>query len=358
MNIHDMLQMLVDRNGSDLHIMVGSAPTLRIDGQLIPVEGAPILKKEHVELLVHPLMSQEQKDYIVVNKEVDFAYQFKDQGRFRINVYSQLGNISAALRLIPNKIKTIDELQLPPVFHELTKFKQGLVLITGPTGEGKSTTLAAMVEEINLTRSEHILTIEDPVEFVHVPQRSVISQRELHQDTHSWEIALRSALREDPDVVLVGEMRDYETISAAITVAETGHLVFATLHTNSAAQTLDRIIDVFPEHQQSQVRQQLAATLQAIVSQRLVPMVGGGRIAATEVLIANSAIRNLIREAKTYQLDNVLQTSAEQGMMLFEASLLSWVQRGAISMETARLYAIRPEEFDRISGGGVVQGGA
>jgi twitching motility protein PilT len=354
MNIHDMLQMLVDRNGSDLHIVVGSPPLLRVDGALIPIEGTPLLKKEHVELLIHPLMTQEQKDYVIVNKEVDFGYQFKDVARFRANVYYQLGTISAALRLIPSKIKTIDELQLPPVFHELTKFRQGLVLLTGPTGEGKSTTLAAMIEEINLTRSEHILTIEDPVEYVYLPQKSVISQREIHQDTHSWDIALRSALREDPDVVLVGEMRDYETIAAAITVAETGHLVFATLHTNTASQTVDRIIDVFPEHQQAQVRQQLSVSLQAIVSQRLIPMSSGGRVAATEVMLANSAVRNLIREGKTYQIDNVLQTSSEQGMMLLETSLMQWVQRGAISMETARKYALRPEELDRISGG-VVQ---
>jgi twitching motility protein PilT len=260
-----MLQMLVDRKGSDLHIVVGSPPCLRIDGALVPIEGSPILKREHAELLIHPLMTQEQKDYVVVNKEVDFGYQFKDQGRFRVNVYYELGSISAALRLIPNKIRTIDELQLPPIFHTFTQFKQGLVLLTGPTGEGKSTTLAAMIEEINQTRAEHVLTIEDPIEYVYQPQKSVISQREIHQDTHSWEIALRSALREDPDVVLVGEMRDYETIAAAITVAETGHLVLATLHTNSASQTIDRIIDVFPEHQQAQVRQQLAMTLQAIV---------------------------------------------------------------------------------------------
>lgn len=357
MNIHDMLQMLIDRNGSDLHIVVGSPPMLRVDGALIAVEGAPILKKEHAELLVFPIMTQEQKDYVTVNKEVDFAYQFKDAGRFRVNVYHQQNVVSAALRLIPSKIKTIDELQLPPIIHNLTQYKQGLVLLTGSTGEGKSTTLAAMIEEINLTRAEHILTIEDPVEFVHLPQKSIISQRELHQDTHGWEIALRSALREDPDVVLVGEMRDYETISAAITVAETGHLVFATLHTNNAAQTVDRIIDVFPEHQQAQVCQQLSVSIQAVVSQRLVPMNGGGRVAATEVMIATPAIRNLIREGKTFQIDNVIQTSAETGMMLMEASLAEWVQRGALSWDRAREYALRPDEFDRISGGNHGQAG-
>jgi len=350
MNIHDMLQMLVDRSGSDLHVVVGMPPMLRVDGALAAIDGAPVLKKEHAELLIFPIMSQEQKDYVTVNKEVDFAYQFKDIARFRVNVYFQQNVISAALRLIPTKIKSIDELQLPQIIHDFTKFKQGLVLLTGPTGEGKSTTLASIIQEINMTRAEHILTIEDPVEFIHHPQKSIISQRELHQDTHGWEIALRSALREDPDVVLVGEMRDYETISSAITVAETGHLVFATLHTNNAAQTVDRIIDVFPEHQQSQIRQQLSVSLQAVVSQRLVPMNGGGRIAATEIMIATPAIRNLIREGKTFQIDNVIQTSAEVGMMLMEASLAEWVQRGAISLERAREYALRPDEFDRISG--------
>lgn len=351
MNIHDMLQMVIDRSGSDLHVVAGFPPSLRVDGQLLPIEGAPVLKKEQAELLIFPLLTQEQKDYVTVNKEVDFGYQFKDQGRFRINVYYQQGYISAALRLIPQKIRSIDELQLPPIFHQLTELRQGLVLLTGPTGEGKSTTLAAMIQEINTTRSEHILTIEDPIEFVHTPQKSILSQREIHQDTHSWEIALRSALREDPDVVLVGEMRDFETIAAAITVAETGHLVYATLHTNSAAQTIDRIIDVFPEHQQEQVRQQLASTLQAVVSQRLIPIIGGGRVAATEVMMATPAIRNLIREGKTYQIDNVMQTSSEQGMMLMEASLIQWVQRGVISVETAKAYSLRPDEFDRLSGG-------
>jgi twitching motility protein PilT len=351
MNIHDMLQNLIDRTGSDLHIVVGSPPSIRVDGVLFPIEGTPVLQKEQAETLIFPIMTQEQKDYVTVNKEVDFGYQFKDQGRFRVNVYYEQGNLSASLRLIPSKIKTIDELQLAPIFHQLTQFRQGLVLLTGPTGEGKSTTLAAMIEEINITRADHILTIEDPVEFVYTPQKSVISQREVHQDTHSWEIALRSALREDPDVVLVGEMRDFETIAAAITVAETGHLVFATLHTNSAAQTIDRIIDVFPEHQQSQIRQQLAGSLQAIVAQRLVPKIDGGRVAATEILIVTPAVRNLIREQKTFQLDNVIQTSGEMGMSLLETSLMQWVQRGSISAEVAKEYAVRPEEFERLIGG-------
>ncbi len=352
MAVPEMLQLLIDRKGSDLHLVAGYPPAIRVDGQLFAIDGQPRLTRELVEQLVITFMTQEQRDYVTVNRELDFSYQFKDLARFRVNAYFQQGVLSAALRLIPTQIKTIDELMLPPIFHEFTKYKQGLVLLTGPTGEGKSTTLAAIIQEINQNRSDHIVTIEDPIEFVHIPERSIISQREVHQDTNSWEIALRSALREDPDVVLVGEMRDFETISAAITVAETGHLVFATLHTNSASQTIDRIIDVFPEHQQSQIRQQLSLTLQAVVSQRLVPKVSDGRVAATEIMIATSAVRNLIREQKTFQLDNVIQTSSEQGMSLMENSLIQWATRGTITFETARMYSIRPEEFDRLSGKG------
>lgn len=350
MNIFDILQMLVERNGSDIHIIKGAPPTLRVDGSLFPIEGAPILTKDQCEALVVPLLTREQKEYVLVNKEVDFGYQFKDLARFRINVYSHQGALGAALRLIPNTIKTVEELGLPPALRELTKYRQGLILITGPTGEGKSTTLAAIIEEINRTRAEHILTIEDPVEFVYQGKKSIISQREINQDTHGWEIALRSALREDPDVVLVGEMRDYETIAAAITVAETGHLVFGTLHTASAAQTVDRIIDVFPAAQQQQIRQQLAATLQAVVSQRLIKMVSGGRVAAHEVMFGTPAVRNLIREQKTHQIDNVIQTSGEMGMMLIETSLANLLQRGAISADAAREASFRPEEMARLLG--------
>lgn len=351
MNINDIMDMLVQQVGSDIHLMVGSQPTLRVNGELLPIEGSPILTKDQMEALIYPLMNQEQKDFVLVNKEIDFGYQHQDKGRFRVNIYSQKNTLAAAMRLIPAKVKTIDELQLPDIFHKLTKYKQGLVLVTGPTGEGKSTTLAAVIEEINLARAEHILTIEDPVEFVYEPKKSIVSQRELNQDTHGWDIALRSALREDPDVVLVGEMRDFETISSAITVAETGHLVFATLHTATAAQTIDRIIDVFPAHQQGQIRQQLAATVQAIISQRLLPRVQGGRIAAFEILLASSGVRNLIREGKTYQIDNIIQTSAEQGMMLFETNLASLVQQGQITPEKAAEYAFRPDELARLIGG-------
>lgn len=350
MNIYDLLQLLVDKEGSDIHIVPNTLPSIRVHGELIPIEGAPVLSPEQAEALIYPILSQEQKDYVKVNKELDFGYQFLDKGRFRTNVYHVQGNIAAALRLIPTRVKTIDELQLPPIFHEFAKYRQGLVLLTGPTGEGKSTTLAAIIDEINSQRQEHILTIEDPIEFVYTPKKSVISQREINSDTLGWDIALKSALREDPDVVLVGEMRDYETIASAITVAETGHLVFATLHTATAAQTIDRIIDVFPAAQQSQIRQQLAATIQAVVSQRLLPRVGGGRVAALEVMIANPAIRNLVRESKTYQIDNVIQTSGDAQMVLMETHLASMVKQGLITTEVAHTYAFRQEDITRLLG--------
>ena len=296
------------------------------------------------------MLTSQQKDYFKTNREIDLGYQYQNKGRFRINVYQQKGELAAELRLIPAKIKTLEELNMPEIFHEFTKFRQGLMLVTGPTGEGKSTTLAAMIEEINRTRSEHILTIEDPVEFVYQPQKSIVSQREMNNDTHSWAAALKSSLRQDPDVVLVGEMRDHESIAAALTVAETGHLVFATLHTTSASQTIDRIIDVFPSDQQNQIRQQLASTLQAVVSQRLIPVTAGGRTAAVEILVASSAIRNLIREQKVFQIDNVMQTSGEAGMKLMESSLAELVQRGTISKETAINYSFRPTELARLIG--------
>lgn len=351
MTIYEMMEKVVQLKASDIHIVVGMNPLYRLDGELFPFEGSTILTKEVAEELVLAIMTQEQKDYVLVNKEIDFGYQFKEFGRFRINVYYQQGTLSAALRLIPAKVRTIEELKLPQIFHEFTQYNQGLVLLTGPTGEGKSSSLAAMIEEINASRARHILTIEDPIEFSYQPIKSLISQREILQDTHAWDIALRSALREDPDVVLVGEMRDFETISSTLTIAETGHLVFATLHTNTAAQTIDRIIDVFPDSQQGQVRQQLAAVLQAIVSQRLIPVAGGGRVAATEILVVNPAVRNLIREGKTFQIDNVIQTSSEAGMISMENSLLSWVQQGVITLAKAREYAFRPDQFDRLVGG-------
>lgn len=353
MDIQQLLQMVVDRNASDLHLVVGVPPMLRVDGSLVPVEGQANLTSEQVVDLVNGVLTPEQKDLLAVNKEVDFSYQFHELGRFRINAYHEKGLLAAALRLIPSHIRTVNDLQLPSICHSFAQLRQGFILVTGPTGHGKSTTLAAIIDEINKTRPMHIVTIEDPIEYVYTPDLSIISQRELHADTHSWEIALRSVLREDPDVVLVGEMRDYETISAALTVAETGHLVFATLHTNSAAQTVDRVIDVFPEHQQAQVRMQLANTLEAVFSQRLVPAKNGGRVAAAEVLLATPAVRNIIREAKTHQIDNVISTSAEMGMMTLESSLATWVKKEVVALDKAQEYSLRPEELMRLVKGGM-----
>ncbi|MBP7740750.1 type IV pilus twitching motility protein PilT [Candidatus Woesebacteria bacterium] len=350
MNIYDMLDLLISQNGSDIHIIVGTPPMLRVHGELTPIEGTPALTVEQAESLINPIMTQEQQDYVKVNKELDFGYQFENKGRFRVNAYHAQGSLAAALRLIPTDIKTIDELQLPPILHDFASINQGLVLLTGPTGEGKSTTLAAMIDEINSRDHKHIITIEDPVEFIYKPKKSIISQREINHDTHSWEVALKSVLREDPDVVLIGEMRDYETISSAITIAETGHLVFATLHTLSASQTIDRIIDVFPSAQQSQVRQQLASAMKAIVAQRLLPAIGGGRIPSLEILVANSAVSNLIREEKTHQIDSVIQTSSDKGMILFESYLQQLVQRGAITKEVAMNNAFRPDDMARLLG--------
>lgn len=349
MSIQEYLEIVVKKESSDLHIIAGSPAMIRIDGTLIPVSPAP-LSPEETESLVFELLSPEQKEMLLVNKELDFSFALGDVARFRVNAYFQKGYISAALRLIPNYIKSIEELNLPRILHNFSKLRQGFVLVTGPTGHGKSTSIASMINEINQSKSLHIVTIEDPIEYVYPKGKSLVSQREMHLDTHSWEIALRSALREDPDVVLVGEMRDYETIAAAITVAETGHLVFATLHTNSASQSIDRIIDVFPENQQMQVRLQLASTIAGIISMRLIPSIGGGRLPAVEILLANPAVQTSIREAKTHQIDNIIQTSGEHGMILMDASLAYLVKAGRISLETARSYSIRPEELDRLVG--------
>ncbi len=350
LDIMAVLDYLVQQEGSDVHIIAGSPLSLRINGELVFPFGQEPLTVEMSQQLIYPLMTQEQKDFVKVNKEIDYGYQYQDKGRFRINVYHALGGLAAALRLIPARIKKIDELNLPDIFHQFSKFKQGLVLLTGPTGEGKSTTLAAIIDEINETRSEHIITIEDPVEFLHTPKKSIISQREVGDDTNGWDIALRSVLREDPDIVLIGEMRDFETIAAAITIAETGHLVFSTLHTNTATETLNRLVDVFPAVQQEQIRQQLAATIKAVASQRLLPTVDGKRVAAVETLIINGAVRNLIRENKTYQIESIMQTSGGEGMILFENYLKELLMRNIITKETALEWAFRPKEMSRVLG--------
>ncbi len=348
MNIKDLLQLTVDRNASDLHIIAGIPPTIRVDGQLSPVPNEAVLTPEAVASLIKEVTTAEQLERLNVNREIDFSLSFSDKARFRANAYTQKGSVAIAFRRIPLAIPKIDSLNLPKILHSFTNLRQGFVLVTGPTGHGKSTTLAAMLDEINANRETHIVTIEDPVEFVFRPQRSIISQREMHSDTHSWPIALRSVLREDPDVVLVGEMRDYETIAAALTVAETGHLVFATLHTNSAAQSVDRIVDVFPEEQQEQIKLQLSNVIEAVFSQRLIPALPTGRVVGYELLLGTTAIRTAIREGKTHQIDGIIQTSQEAGMNTLERSLATLVKEGKISLDVAQSWSLRPEELTRL----------
>lgn len=349
LNINKILDIAIERNASDIQISVGYPVMIRIDGSLIAVN-EHIVSPLNAEELIMPVLSEQKKELLEVNREVDLAYSplHSAEARFRINAYYSKGNLTAAFRLIPSKIRTIEELMLPPIYNQLIKMGQGLVLVTGPTGHGKSTTLAAMLQSINMTRSVHMITIEDPIEYMFQPSKAVIDQREMHDDTHSWTVALKSALRQDPDVILVGEMRDYETIASTITLAETGHLVFATLHTNSASQTVDRIIDVFPENQQAQIRTQLANILEAVVAQRLIPIEGGGRRAVSEIMLGNPAVRNLIREGKTHQIDNVIRTSSDIGMVSLEQSLVKLVRDGLITMERAQEYAVHPEEVVRL----------
>ncbi len=348
LRIEMLLEECIKRNASDLHIQVGLQPILRIDGELIAIANTPVLTPQMVQKFVFATLDEAQQKILLKDKEFDYSFAFGELGRFRANAFYERGNLAGAFRLIPNKIKTVAELGLPGIVENFSEYPRGLVLVTGPTGSGKSTTLAAIVDKINREKSLHILTIEDPIEFTHKSQRSVVVQREVHYDTYSFSAALRSALREDPDVVLIGEMRDLETISSAITIAETGHLVLATLHTNSAAQSVDRMIDVFPAHQQPQVRSQLSNMLMAICAQRLVPSIGGGRIVAAEIMIANSAIRSLIREGKTHQIDSMIQTGASAGMQTMDTTLAKLVASGKIAYQEARDYAVDVENFDRL----------
>ena len=324
---------------------------LRVDGSLDAIPGTEILSEQAVEALVFAILDEDQKQILLKDKEFDFSFAFGDLGRFRVNAFHERGNLAAALRLIPNEILTIEQLGLPDTVNKFAEYPRGLVLVTGPTGSGKSTTLAALVDKINSERAQHIITIEDPIEFTHKSKKSVLVQREVHYDTFSFSAALRSSLRQDPDVVLIGEMRDLETIASAITIAETGHLVFATLHTNSAAQSIDRMIDVFPPHQQPQIRSQLSNILMAICSQRLVPSIGGGRVAAAEIMIATPAVRNIVREGKTHQLDAVIQTGAEYGMQSMDKTLVSMIHTGKITYDEARNFAVDIEELDRLMRG-------
>ena len=351
LRIEILLEEIVRKNASDLHLQVGLPPMMRVDGVLTPFSGYSQLSAEEVEQLVFAILDDDQRKILIKDKEFDFSFAFGDLGRFRVNAFHEKGNLAASLRLIPNQIKTINELGLPSVIQSFADYPRGLILVTGPTGSGKSTTLAALINKINSEKAQHIITIEDPIEFTHKSKRSAIVQREVHYDTYSFSAALRSSLRQDPDVVLIGEMRDLETISAAITIAETGHLVFATLHTNSAAQSIDRMIDVFPPHQQPQVRSQLANILQGICAQRLVPAIGGGRVVAAEIMVANPAIRNIIREGKTHQLDTVIQTGADQGMQTMDRTLVKMVQSGIVTYDDAREFAVDLVEFERLMRG-------
>jgi len=351
LKIEALLEQVIRMDASDLHLQVGLPPMLRVDGSLRPVDEMAALEPAGLEKLIFSVLDEDQKEILLKDKEVDFSFAFGNYGRFRVNAFHERGNIAAALRLIPSKVRTLEDLQMPKVLQDFTKFPRGLVLVTGPTGSGKSTTLAAMVDKINAEQSKHILTIEDPIEYAHNSKKSIVVQREIHYDTYSFAAALRSSLRQDPDVVLIGEMRDLETIAAAVTIAETGHLVLATLHTNSAAQSIDRMIDVFPPHQQQQIRVQLAGMLQGICSQRLVPSIGGGRAVAAEILVATGAVRNIIREGKTHQLDAVIQTGAEYGMQSMDRVLVSLVQEGKITYDEAKNFAIDLQELDRLMRG-------
>ncbi len=343
--LNDLLITTAKQNASDLHLAVGRRPTLRVDGVLVPIQKEPQLTREAVEGVISALITPEQKKVFLEKKQLDFAYSFEDKARFRVNVYFQRGYMSASLRLIPARIRTVEELNLAPILHEFPKLSQGFVLIVGPAGHGKSTTLAAMLDEVNHNRTDHIVTIEDPIEYIFTQDRCIVSQREVGADALSFHSALRTVLRQDPDVIMIGEMRDTISIATAMTAAETGHLVFSTLHTNSASQTIDRVIDSFPAEQQGQIVSQLASTLVGIISQRLIPRLSGGRIPALEIMITNPAVRNLIRERKIYQIDLVIETSLQEGMLTMNRSLANLVKTKEISLENAELYSPNPAEL-------------
>ncbi len=348
MAINELLTIAVNQNASDLHLTVGRPPMLRVYGELVPISGEMELNQGMIRELVAPMLDEAHQNFLEETGQVDFSYGIQSLGRFRVNLFRQRGAISGVMRLIPTEIPELTSLGIPEVVKTFAEKSRGLVLMTGPTGSGKTTTLAALIDLINTNRSCHIITLEDPIEFLHRHKKSVINQREVGADTDSFANALRAALREDPDVILVGEMRDLETIQTALTAAETGHLVFATLHTNDTTQTVDRIIDVFPPHQQQQIRMQLSVTLQGIVAQQLIPKFNQpGRVLATEILIANGAVRNLIREGKTYQLASALQTGGKLGMQTLDSSLKALYQRRLISLQEAMMRASDQEEFKR-----------
>jgi len=343
--LKELLEVTVKEQASDLHLSVGHSPILRVSSRLIPLVKRKKLLPKDTQGLAMTLMTPEQYQRFLKEKEIDFSHNFEEGARFRVNTFLQEGEVSIALRLIPTQIRTVEELNLPPILHEFTKASQGFVLMTGPSSHGKSTTLAALIDEINRTRTDHIITIEDPIEYIFKDDRSIIDQREVYQDTLSFARALRSTFRQDPDVIMVGEMRDPETIATAITAAETGHLVFATLHTNSASQTIHRIVDSFPSEQQAQVRAQLSGSLLGVISQRLVPGIKGGLVPACEVMISTPAVANLIRENKIHELPLVIETSAEAGMISLNRSLANLVKNKEISLENALNFSLNPVEL-------------
>ena len=347
LSIDDLLRFSHKNKASDLHISAGLPPMIRVDGEITKINMPP-LDHQTVHGLIYDIMNDKQRADYEEFLEADFSFEIPEVARFRVNAFNQNRGAGAVFRTIPSEVLTMEQLGMGEVFKKISSFKRGVVLVTGPTGSGKSTTLAAMINYINENRKEHILTIEDPIEFTHKSKRSVIVQREVHYDTFSFSRALKSVLRQDPDVVLLGEMRDLETISSAITIAETGHLVFATLHTNSAAQSVDRMVDVFPAEQQPQIRSQLSAVLMAVCSQRLVPAIGGGRVVAAEIMVANSAVRSIIREGKTHQLDTTIQTGANEGMQTMDRTLAKLVQQGTVTYDNARECAVDMHEFERL----------
>lgn len=342
-----MLQKVIDLEGSDLHLSVGAPPVIRINGSLNFQKDLEPLTQTSLKKLLDELLNEEQNKKLGEEKEIDFSFAFSDLARFRVNVFHQRGYLACVMRLIPLSVPSVDELNLPRSLYQFCDLPQGFVLVTGPAGQGKSTTIASLLNYINETRSVHIVTIEDPIEYTYPNKKSIVDQREMNLDTKSWAVALRSVLREDPDVVLVGEMRDAETVAAAITIAETGHLVFASLHTNSSPQTIDRIIDAFPQFQQPQIRVQLSSILEGVLSQRLIPAVGGGRVPAVEIMIPTPAVRAVIRDGKTHQLDNIISTSYELGMVSLERALADLVKSGKIDVKEAKNHTIKPEEMMR-----------
>lgn len=343
LRIKNLLRLVAQQNASDLHLVVGRYPTIRIDGKLYPLTQEKILTPEDTLGLSGALMSEDNKKRLTDEGQVDFSYNFEEKARFRTNVFFQKGNVSVAMRLIAGKIKTLEELNLPPILYDFLKNTQGLLLVTGPVGQGKSTTLSAFIDYINHNEDKHIITIEDPIEYIYDQDRCIINQREVGRDTKSFQEGLRSVFREDANVVLIGEMRDLDTIGTAMTAAETGHLILATLHTNDSAQTIDRIIDVFPAHQQNQMRSQLASVLVGVLSQRLIPKVGGGRVPALEIMIKNHAVENLIRENKAYQIDSVIETSMREGMVSMDKSLSELIKKGIVTADDAFAYSKNKE---------------